>query len=354
MGKQTPILDDIEKINEIDLAHYHAFIADIPSQCEIAHKEMSAVAVPSDYAKAQQIIICGMGGSAIGADLVRTNLSADMRVPVSVHRDYELPAYVGPDSLVVLSSYSGETEEVLSSFYDALARKAKIFIVAGGGTLVELAKANNIPFYQFSYKSQPRATIGFVFVALTVLMEKLGVFQKPTDIAKTVETLKSVIAALAPNVPTEQNKAKLLAYKAFDQLLVVAGSGILTEVARRWKCQFNENAKAFAFFELLPELNHNMVEGIHFPKFVHDEALFILLENSFDHPQNKKRFTILKELFDEYEVKYETVQVAGSTPIEQKLSAVIFGDYVSFYLAILNNIDPTPVDTIQWAKKKLK
>jgi len=210
MGKQTPILDDIEKINEIDLAHYHAFIADIPSQCEIAHKEMSAVAVPSDYAKAQQIIICGMGGSAIGADLVRTNLSADMRVPVSVHRDYELPAYVGPDSLVVLSSYSGETEEVLSSFYDALARKAKIFIVAGGGTLVELAKANNIPFYQFSYKSQPRATIGFVFVALTVLMEKLGVFQKPTDIAKPLKRSKALLPPWHPMFQPNKTKPSSL------------------------------------------------------------------------------------------------------------------------------------------------
>ena len=137
-------------------------------------------------------------------------------------------------------------------------------------------------------------------------------------------------------------------------MLIVAGSGILTEVARRWKCQFNENAKAFAFFEILPELNHNMVEGIHFPKLIRDEAIFLLLENSFDHPQNKKRFAILKELFNEHNVAYESIPAQGDTVLEQKLSSVIFGDYVSYYLEILKKIDPTPVETIQWAKKKLK
>ncbi len=354
MKKQSPLLDDLEKIKIVDLQHYYTYIAEIPTQCRTAYKEMSAVVVPADYQKAKNIIICGMGGSAIGADLVRTFLPEDLRVPVSVHRDYDLPAYVGPDSLVILSSYSGETEEVLSSFYDALAKKAKMFVVAGGGTLIELAKANNLPFYQFSYASQPRATIGFVFVALTVLFEKLNVFKNHVDIEKTAKHLESVIADLAPEVPTEKNKAKLLAYKTFDSLLVVVGSGILSEVARRWKCQFNENAKAFAFFEILPELNHNMVEGIHFPTELRDQALFLFLENSFDHPQNNKRFAILKELFDHQNVRYEVIEPQGDTPIEQKLSSVIFGDYASFYLAILNNINPTPVDTIQWAKKKLK
>ncbi len=354
MPDQKTFLDDIESIKEIDSGRYHTYIAEIPSQCETAYKQMAEIEIPENYKNPQNVVICGMGGSAIGADLARTFLPNDINAPISVHRDYELPAYVNSNTLVVCSSFSGETEEVLSSFYDALAKKAKIFVIVGGGTLVELAKANNIPYYQFSYKSQPRATLGFVMIALLSLFEKIGIFKNSLDIAKTAGFLKKVISEISLEVPTEKNKAKLLAYKIFDRMLIVAGSGILTEVARRWKCQFNENAKAFAFFEVLPELNHNMVEGIHFPKQIHDEAMFLFLENSFDHSQNKKRFAILKELFNEYGIAYESVPAQGDTVLEQKLSSVIFGDYVSYYLAILNKTDPTPVETIQWAKKKLK
>lgn len=354
MTEQKPFLDNIEEIKQIDQGHYHTYIAEIPDQCETAYRQMSEIEIPENYKNPQNIIICGMGGSAIGADLARTLLPNDMKTPIAVHRDYELPAYVNSDTLVVCSSFSGETEEVLSSFYDGLAKKAKMFVIAGGGTLVELAKANNIPYYQFSYKSQPRATLGFVMIALLVLFEKIGAANSSFDVAKMADNLRRFAAGLGPEITIDQNKAKILAYKIYDRTLVVAGSGILSEVARRWKCQFNENAKAFAFFELIPELDHNMVEGIHFPKQTHDEVMFLLLENSFDHPQNKKRFAILKELFNEYGVAYESVPARGDTVIEQKLSSVIFGDYVSFYLAILNKIDPTPVETIQWAKKKLK
>jgi len=354
MSDQKPLLDDIESIKEIDLGHYHTYITEIPAQCETAYKQMAEIEIPENYKNPQNVIICGMGGSAIGADLARTFLPSDISAPVIVHRDYELPVYVNSSTLVVCSSFSGETEEVLSSFYDALAKKAKMFVIAGGGTLVELAKANNIPYYQFSYKSQPRATLGFVMIALLALFEKIDIFKNSLDIPKTVDFLKKVISELSLETPTEKNKAKLLAYKIFDRMLIVAGSGILTEVARRWKCQFNENAKAFAFFEILPELNHNTVEGIHFPKLIRDEAIFLLLENSYDHPQNKKRFAILKELFDEQNVAYESIPAQGDTVLEQKFSSVIFGDFVSYYLAILNKIDPTPVETIEWAKKKLK
>lgn len=354
MSDQKPLLDDIEKIKKIDLAHYHTYITEIPSQCETAYRQMAEIEIPENCKNPQNVIICGMGGSAIGADLARTFLPDDINAPVSVHRNYELPTYVNSNTLVVCSSYSGETEEVLSSFYDALAKKAKMFVIAGGGTLVDLAKANNIPYYQFFYKSQPRATLGFVMIALLALFEKIDIFKGKLDIQKTADFLKKVISELSLETPTEKNKAKLLAYKIFDRILIVAGSGILTEVARRWKCQFNENAKAFAFFEVLPELNHNMVEGIHFPKQIHDEAIFLLLENSFDHPQNKKRFAVLKELFKKNGVDFESIPARGDTVLEQKLSSVIFGDYVSYYLAILNKVDPTPVETIQWAKKKLK
>lgn len=354
MSDQTPFLDDIEKIKEIDKSHYYSYIAEIPAQCETAYRQMSEISIPENYKNPQNVIICGMGGSAIGADLARTFLSNDLKSPIIVHRDYELPAFINSNTLVICSSYSGETEEVLGSFYDGLAKKAKMFVIAGGGTLVELAKANNIPYYRFSYKSQPRATIGFVTMALLSLFEKIGIFNNSIDLGKTAQTLNRLISEISPEVPTEQNKAKLLAYKIYDKTLIVAGSGILSEAARRWKCQFNENAKAFAFFEILPELNHNMVEGIHFPKQTRDDAMYILLENSFDHQQNKKRFAILKELFNEYGVAYESVPAQGDTVLEQKLSSVIFGDYVSYYLAILNKIDPTPVETIQWAKKKLK
>ena len=213
MPDQKTFLDDIESIKEIDLGHYHTYITEIPSQCETAYMQMAEIEIPENYKNPQNVVVCSMGGSGIGADLARTFLPDDINAPVTVHRDYDLPAYVNSNTLVVCSSFSGETEEVLSSFYDALAKKAKIFVIAGGGTLVELAKANSIPYYQFSYKSQPRATLGFVMIALLALFEKIGIFSNSLDIPKTADFLKKVISELSLETPTEKNKGKLLAYK---------------------------------------------------------------------------------------------------------------------------------------------
>ena len=209
MPDQKTFLDDIESIKEIDLGHYHTYITEIPSQCETAYMQMAEIEIPENYKNPQNVVVCSMGGSGLAPSC--KFFAGRLKFSVTVCGD--LPAYVNSNTLVVCSSFSGETEEVLSSFYDALAKKAKIFVIAGGGTLVELAKANSIPYYQFSYKSQPRATLGFVMIALLALFEKIGIFSNSLDIPKTADFLKKVISELSLETPTEKNKAKLLAYK---------------------------------------------------------------------------------------------------------------------------------------------
>jgi len=239
---------------------------EMPGECERAWQMATRFSLPGDYSQVNKVIILGMGGSAIGGDLVSSLVATEARLPVIVHRDYSLPAFVDEQTLVIASSYSGMTEEILSSFEQALQTDTKKLVLTTGGKLKSMAESKGIPVFIFDYKAQPRAALPYSLLPILGFMQQLGfISDKSADIAEMVKVLQQLSARIDESVPTSQNPAKQLAQRLYGHLAVIYGAGIVAEAAHRWKTQINENSKAWAFYEIFSELNHNAVVGYQFP-----------------------------------------------------------------------------------------
>ena len=310
--------------------------------------------LPRDYGDVDKVIILGMGGSAIGGDLVSSLAVSEAKSPVLVHRGYDLPSYVDARTLVIASSYSGMTEETLSSFEQALATKSKKMVITTGGKLKSLAAARHIPVFRFDYKAQPRAALAFSLFPLLAFLQRLGFLSdKSADVLATVQTLRELSNRLKEDKPSAHNPAKQLAERLYGKLPVIYGAGIVAEVAHRWKTQINENGKAWAFYEVFPELNHNAVVGYQFPADLADKIFIVLLGSSLLPERIQLRYRVTCQLLEQAKVGYRIVDGEGDSPLSHMISLVLFGDYASYYLAILNRIDPTPVKAIDFLKGEM-
>lgn len=348
-------LDDIKIYRQNDPAGMLARIKELTLQCKQAWQAAMNFKLPADYADANKVVILGMGGSAIGGDLVRSLVQAESKIPVIVHRDYGLPAFVDDKTLLVASSYSGNTEETLSGFELALKTKAKKLAMTTDGRLQELAKANNVPVFKIEYKAQPRAALGFSFLPTLGVLQKLGfVTDKAGDVAETVQVLEKLSAKLDEKSPLASNPAKQLAQRLYGCLPVVYGAGIAAEAAHRWKTQINENGKAWAFYEVFPELNHNATVGYPFPKEIASKIRVIMLRSPLFNERVKLRYEVTCELLKQAGVAYEFVDGEGKSALSQMMSLVMMGDFTSYYLAILYKVDPSPVKVISYLKERLE
>jgi glucose/mannose-6-phosphate isomerase len=348
-------LDDQDTLRQLDPQGMADRIAEMGQQMEEAGSLVDAFPHPGqEYARARNIVILGMGGSAIGGDLVRSLMDYEATIPVIVSRDYRPPGFTGTDTLVIASSYSGGTEETLSATRVALDRRAKVVAVTTGGPMADMVGAQGMPVLRFEYASQPRAALGFSFALLLGLMAKLGYLsQADVDMSGAIAMAKSLASSMGPAMPLDSNPAKQLATRLHGKLPVVYGAGILSEVARRWKGQFNENSKSWAYFEQLPELNHNAVVGYEYPPELAAQIHVVILSSSTYHVRVAERVRITSEILDKRGVSHETVEAEGVTPLAQMVNAILTGDYASYYLATLNGTDPTPVSTIDFLKDQL-
>jgi glucose/mannose-6-phosphate isomerase len=329
-------------------------IHELPEQLTNAWTMVEQLQLPQDYRNVKNVVVLGMGGSAIGADLVRTLVAGECPVPIIVNRDYALPAFVNQETLVVASSYSGNTEETLTALDHAQHRKARIVSITTGGKLAEWSRGLGIPTFTYFYEAQPRAAIGYSFVPLLGILEKAGLIgNKGRQIAEARQEMESLALRIGEKVPVERNPAKQLAQKLHGKIVVVYGADLLTEVARRWKGQVNENAKTWAFFEAMPELNHNAVVGLEHPEQLGDKIIVVMLVSSFNEPRNLTRFEVTDSILAKQNIAHALVEAAGRTPMAQMMSLITFGDYVSYYLALLYQQDPTPVDVISYLKGEL-
>jgi glucose/mannose-6-phosphate isomerase len=330
-------------------------IRELPNQCMAAWEQSQKLALPSDYASVSDMTIVGMGGSAIGGALLQGLVSGQCEIPISVVRDYTLPAFVqGSDSLVVASSYSGNTEETLSCFRQARVRNARTLAITTGGKLAELARDAGAPVVQFDYESQPRAAIGYSLTLLLGVSHQLGLIRDyAADVTEAVQVMEAWQQEIDFGVPRARNSAKELAQEVEGRLPVIYGAGFLAAVANRWKTQFNENAKHWAFFEVLPELNHNAVVGLGIPHVIRDSSVALMLRSAQDPQRIEERWDVTRELLSREGVKVEEIHGRGESPLTQILSLIHFGDFVSFYVAMLNHVDPTPVESIAFLKRRL-
>ncbi len=347
-------LDNSDELRKIDRDGMIDRIAELPAQCADAWKIAQGLRLPDEYSLVDGVVVLGMGGSAIGGDLARTLVADEIKVPMQVCREYDLPAYVGRNTLVIASSYSGNTEETLSATDQAINRQAKFVAITAGGKLKDIAQQRGLPLVSFSYQAQPRAALGYSFILLLGVLQKSGLIgDKSSDLQEAIGLLQSVRDEVGPAVPAAGNAAKKLADTMHGRLPIVYGAGLLAEVARRWKGQFNENSKAWAFFEVLPELNHNAVVGYEFPKDLADKILVLFLDSPLLHPRVRLRYAITQEILRRRGVSFEVIEGRGRSPLAQMLTSIYIGDYASFYLSTLYKTDPTPVEVISYLKQRL-
>jgi glucose/mannose-6-phosphate isomerase len=337
-----------DKLGMLD--HLHRF----PEQCWKAWEKVLKFELPPEYVKISNVVIVGMGGSAIGGDIVRRLALSESKVPVRVHRDYGLPAFVDENTLVIASSYSGNTEETLSAFTEALGNRSRKLVIASGGKLKQLADQECIPAFVIDYQAPPRAAFPHSLIPLVGIFQKLGLLgNKLADLHEAVDILNQLSDNFVETKSLASNPAKQLATKLRGRIAVIYGAEILSEVARRWKGEFNENSKAWAFFENFPELNHNAVVGYEFPPEAKERIFVLMLRSSSLHARNLLRYEVTAKLLAKAGITYEFAEATGKSALSQVLSLILLGDYTSFYLSMLNRVDPTHVDAIDFIKQYL-
>ncbi|MFC1873120.1 bifunctional phosphoglucose/phosphomannose isomerase [Chloroflexota bacterium] len=347
-------LDDQSIYLESDPGDMRGRLRDLPQQCHNAWQLAGSFKLPEVYNKVNKVVILGMGGSAIGGDLIRSLAEAEAPTPMIIVRGYDLPKFVDENTLLIASSYSGNTEETLSALAQASGKGAKTLAITTGGKLTEHAKNENIPVFTYNYPAQPRAALGYSFFPILSFLQQLGfVTDKSAEVAETVAVLEGLLAKVEENTPTAQNPAKQMAEYLSDGLPVIYGAGIFTEVAHRWKTQINENSKAWAFYEALPELNHNAVVGFPEPPAVAQSARVIMLCSPLLGERLLLRYRVTAEILTRAGVGYQYCEALGQGQVAQLMSLVMLGDYASYYLGILYGEDPSPVAVIDYLKNEL-
>ena len=343
------MLDSAERMKGLDSRDMLRMVADMPDHLSVGLDAGSSVDV--GRGSFDEVVVCGLGGSAISGDMVSAWLAETSSVPISVERSYSVPSHVGSESLVVALSYSGNTEETLSMVREAKGRGAAMVAVSSGGKLKEVAEAEGMPYCAVPSGLVPRATVGYMFGTLSGILERAGLCS-PRD---GVDEAKSVLAAMSgdcgPDVPTVGNPAKKLAHELHGTIPVTFGHGLSRPVAKRWANQFNENAKMIAFSGELPEMNHNGIVGwIGDARSQGYSAIF--LDHDAGGPRMARRVAATKEML-RGQVRVFSSHAVGNSPVARMFSLVMVGDYVSVYSSFLRGEDPSTTVPIEELKKVL-
>ncbi len=349
-------LNDLEFMRGLDRENMLGEIDGLPDQLARAYEigMTSGVSLAPDVSR---VVIAGLGGSAIGADLLASYVSDSCPVPVLVHRDYGLPAFArGRETLVICSSHSGNTEETLDAFDAAQKNGCSILAVCTGGELAKRAQAANLPVIQFEHKGQPRAAVGYSFGILLAVFVKLGLIPDQSAlVAGAVDAMKKSQEHLRADVEAVHNPAKRYAGQLMGRWVTVFGAGLFAPVARRFKGQINELAKAAANFEFIPEADHNTLAGtIHPADVLMPHTMNLFLRAPSDHPRNRLRLDLTKQIFMLEGPNTDFLDARGDTPLAHMWTMILFGDYMAYYLAIAYGVDPTPVDALVNLKNALK
>jgi glucose/mannose-6-phosphate isomerase len=343
------MLDDLKYIHEKDAKDALGVVAKQAGQlrwnCELKGNV--------NFGEVENIVYAAMGGSALAALLFTT--WPGVNKSFEIVRGYDLPSYVGPKTLVIVSSYSGNTEETLSALAEAEAKGAQIAVIAGGGKLQQAAEAKNYALAVLPNAEQPRYAVSYNSKALLTILEQAGLLAKE-DVTKTVEAaadfLDKSVEAWLPTVPTAQNVAKQLAQELMGKSVVVYAGPKLFPAAYKWKISCNENAKHIAWVNQFPEFNHN--EFIGWSKQPVDKPYAVVdLRSSLEHPRVQKRFEVTERLLSGLRPTPHVVEAEGDDILEQLLWTSALGDFVTIYLALLSGIDPAPVDLVENFKKAL-
>lgn len=344
----SPSLDDLGVIKEVDKGDMFSLTLRMPEDIEQALSDFRTRTF-SPF-KPAHIVLSGMGGSAIGGDIVCSLLREELPVPFYVIRDYNLPSFVNPKTLFFAVSYSGKTEETITTYKEAKSKGARCVVITSGGKLKEISE--NDVYIPLPAGMPPRFAFPFIFVPIIRSLESMGIVKKRNDWDETIKLLKKLREDLAPTSPSQDNEAKKLAYSLKGKLpLIYPSCPLLYGVALRWKTQINENAKAHTYVDFFPELNHNEIMAWESREKVANFAV-LLLRDKGENDRIKKRVEITKELIGGKTEIYE-VWTKGQSKLARVFSLLYLGDFLSLYLAILYGFDPREIDFIDYMKNKL-
>lgn len=346
-------LDDVQAVRATDPGGMLAAIGDLGSHCRDGYASGSNADGLPDLIDIRGVVVCGMGGSAVAGDVLRSVFRDRLSVPVEVNRSPELPEHAGPHSLVVISSYSGNTSETLGAFRESTKRGCRAIVVTSGGTLADEANDAGVPIVRVPSGYQPRAALGWLAFTSLGALEAAGLLPPlETDVAETVELLATRAAACGADVPTADNPAKRLALDLGERVPVVWGEeGIGAVAAARWKTQFNENGKIPAWWSSMSELDHNEVVGWTEP-YGRSHAV-IALRHDGEAPEVAQRFPLSLAIAADAGAWTEEVRTHARSTLARIFDLITRGDHVSAYTAIRRGVDPTPVDVISRLKAAL-
>lgn len=354
------ILDSKDEIAKIDKENLLSSITLLPEQIEQAWREVGKIELPLDFMRATNLIVTGMGGSALCGRIVDALVIDKIRTPFEISTDFRLPNYADESSLVIISSYSGNTQETIESAGTELAEAqgTKLFGITTGGKLEAFFKERHIPAYVFNPKAnpsgQPRMSLGYSVTALLRLLTNLQfIALDEAEIMSAIKFVGTLISDYGVDAPQNTNLAKDLALKLKGKLPVLIASDHLAGSIHAFKNQLNENAKTFANSYDIPEANHHLMEGLRNPANLRELLYFIFFESNLYKQDSMKRYPLTREVVEKNEVATAVYKMRGKTKLEQVYELLVLGSFVSYYLAIAYGIDPTPIPWVDYFKEKL-
>lgn len=352
-------LDNRDEILKLDVSNALGSIEQLGSQVQHIWELAQGIQFDDSYRQVSQVVVAGMGGSALGTHVIQTVFKEELKVPVIIAPDYTVPHFVDEHTLVIASSYSGTTEETLAAAADAHAKGAKIAGITSGGKLAEWLKEHNYPALVFepTYNpcNSPRMALGYSVFGQIALFAKAGLLNVgQAEYEQVLAAIADAQLKSALSVSQDQNLAKVLAFQMVKRIPVVLVAEHLEGVAHVFANQLNENAKTFSEYRVVPELNHHLMEGLQFPETNESTLLWLSVRSELYQGQNQRRVELTEQVLDQNHIEFVTYNTTGRTKLEQAFELLVLGSYTSYYLALLNNQNPTPNPWVDWFKAELK
>jgi glucose/mannose-6-phosphate isomerase len=350
------ILNDRAQIAKLDQSNVLGSVESLAYQISDTMTQLAAFSVPSSYHDVKNIVVSGMGGSVLASHIIKQLYKHELKVPFDVVSHYNLPGYVDENSLVILASYSGSTEETLTSAAETKAKGAKVMVITGGGKLADMARAENWPMYQINPthnpSGQPRLAIGYAVAGQLLMLGKAGLISDPSqELQAIIPALTHMVATLGPEA--EQSFAKTLAYAAYEKHIIFVAAEHLIGAAHVFNNQVNENAKTLTSEWHLPEFNHHYMEALSFPHATRENTLFILFNSALYHERVQKRVLLTKSLLEQKGYEAQVILATAPSKLKQVFEVIQIGEYVAAYLPILYGIDPAAIPNVDWFKTEM-
>jgi len=350
------MLDELKTIKEIDTKDMLGLLSNYPNQIKEAVELAEKADIPT-FIKIDDIIITGMGGSGISADLIKEVYREKIHVPLTVNKDYDIPRWAHKDTLCLFLSYSGNTEEVLSAFKMACQKHCNIYCIGSGGKLKELCEHHNAAFIQIPQGIPPRAALAYLLFPLLILLKRMNILKESInhEIEEAEDIVKEACRHFSADIPEKENRAKQLASQLHHSIPHIYGYGPYQSVALRFRQQINENAKKIAFSSTLSEANHNDICGwMSDQSFAKHFSILLIRDRSHESANMSARYNFIKKSYPQTPVKH-LIELSphGKNNLSRALYLVVLADYTSVYLALLDKTDPTPIPAIEQLKEEL-